>query len=238
VESPDFKAAVLSKRDSSDQTLLHVASENGHKSVVEVLFCHPSLDINAATVRGETPVSLASRNGYVTIVSLLVKQPQKTPHTNGDKKTALIYAAEYGHDRIASLLLSLKDIETNCRDSAGTTTLHLAAYKGFRHIANSLLEIDNIDVNVKKNKRSWELTPLTLASAAGYNGIVSSFWPTQISTSIWPTRSMRHLSMPQPDAAMLKLSTQCSISPISILTERTVVDVQHWTQQQGISIMP
>jgi len=54
-------------------TLLHLASDNGHLSVVEYLV-NQKADINAKTIDSWTSLHFAAENGHLSVVEYLVNQ--------------------------------------------------------------------------------------------------------------------------------------------------------------------
>ena len=70
-ESP--KADVHAVCKPEDWTSLHIACQNGHAPIVELLL-RSGWDVNAQDAREATPLHLAAKNGHVDVVQVLIKQ--------------------------------------------------------------------------------------------------------------------------------------------------------------------
>ncbi|KAI0130231.1 ankyrin repeats-domain-containing protein [Xylariales sp. AK1849] len=56
----------------SNPSLLHVAAENGHREVMQLLLARGGIDVNGRDMTGNTPLQLAVSAGKVEIVQLLL----------------------------------------------------------------------------------------------------------------------------------------------------------------------
>lgn len=66
------KGAEINQRDGkSGRTVLHYAAESGNISLLEFLLQYPSLDINASTYGGQSPIMLAKGRGHNSVVRIL-----------------------------------------------------------------------------------------------------------------------------------------------------------------------
>ncbi|KAL9117500.1 MAG: hypothetical protein Q9187_005963 [Circinaria calcarea] len=83
------------------------------------------------------------------------------------KKTALIWAAEGGHEAIIQLLLE-KGADVDAKDENGHTALHEAAFKGNKAVIRLLLE-KGADIKVK-DKDKW--TAMHAAALSGHEAII------------------------------------------------------------------
>ncbi|KAJ5075949.1 no mechanoreceptor potential c isoform d-related [Anaeramoeba ignava] len=129
---------------------LHFASEKGDVEIFSLLFskCEGSV-VDTETKHGETPLHIASRNGWTDLSLRLIELGASVNKTTKAGWTALHYAAKYGHLKIIQLLLSKGahiDILTRFR----TSPLHLAARGGHSDVATFLLEHGS-SVNLKNN---------------------------------------------------------------------------------------
>ncbi|XP_065647173.1 poly [ADP-ribose] polymerase tankyrase [Hydra vulgaris] len=95
------------------------------------------------------PLSLAAKEGYTDIVSLLVKYGANLHASNDDWEAPMHIAAFYGHVDVMRFLLT-RDININKQDKKGNTVLHVAVMKSQFNIVNLLLTNDTgIDINIK-----------------------------------------------------------------------------------------
>ena len=81
--SPSTRTQLLSYQDSDGQTPLHVACENGHHQIVEMLLT-AGANIAAQDNYGQTPLHVAHQNGNHQVVELLLSAGanQETPDDN------------------------------------------------------------------------------------------------------------------------------------------------------------
>ncbi|XP_034549277.1 ankyrin repeat domain-containing protein 50 [Notolabrus celidotus] len=157
------------------QTLLANAAHEGSANVVELLLAHRSnpLDID---VHGQTPLTLASRQGHVKVLSVLLEWAksqehetamQMMEHIDNEGWTALRSAAWGGHSEAVKLLLDAGADVDGC-DSEGRTALRAAAWGGHEEIVLTLLDfgakVDKVD--------SKGRTPLIAAAYMGHHEAV------------------------------------------------------------------
>lgn len=84
IQTKDFP---INQRDDLKMTLLHLASDLGYASIVELLLQN-KIDINAQDYYGQTALHLASYCGYPDIVQLLLENGANSMITNRDGLTA------------------------------------------------------------------------------------------------------------------------------------------------------
>ena len=149
---------IMTTEDSSHETALMKASENGLIKVVTLLLnslretgADISTAINQVNLRKNTALTLASRNGHTETVQLLLKALSETDtvETNRNLGTALIIAANMIQIETVKLLLAHG---ANCRIRFGVSNIYDAdAWTISTHIADDTLEvIDNNDPNYSK----------------------------------------------------------------------------------------
>ena len=63
---------MLINQTNNGATPLSIASEKGHKDIVELLLNMKNIDVNKATNKGSNTIIIASENGHKDIVELLL----------------------------------------------------------------------------------------------------------------------------------------------------------------------
>lgn len=142
----DLRAAV----DKAIAAMLHL-----HRAAIEGNFIEfirdlsvPGVNANLANPDGLSLLQIATREGHIAIVKLLLSLPAiKVNLVSNNGWAALHIAARMGHDDIVALLLSHPEIEVNIVNSDGWTPLHWAAWHGHSHVVTELLNTRQIKVN-------------------------------------------------------------------------------------------
>ena len=106
---------------------LLLASENGHKHVVQLLLDRGA-EPNIADTEGYTSLHLAALNGHNDVVLLLLDRGAEPNMINEDGVTPLIFASRYGNTEVVQFLLDRK-ADPNVSDQEGYTPLHIAVKK-------------------------------------------------------------------------------------------------------------
>ncbi|XP_032423517.1 ankyrin repeat domain-containing protein 50 [Xiphophorus hellerii] len=161
----------VNQLESSGQTLLAKAAIEGSANVAKFLLAHGS-DPLISDHHGQTPLTLASRQGHVKFLSILLEwmKSQSTEtavammeHIDNEGWTALRSAAWAGHCEALRLLLDAGADVNGC-DSEGRTALRAAAWGGHEEIVLTLL-----DYRAQINKAdSNGRTPLIAAAYMGH----------------------------------------------------------------------
>ncbi|KAM6978234.1 uncharacterized protein ankrd50l [Tautogolabrus adspersus] len=157
------------------RTLLASAAHEGSANITELLIAHGSNPMDS-DVHGQTPLTLASRQGHVKVLSVLLEwaksQEHETAirmmeHVDNEGWTALRSAAWGGHSEAVRLLLDAGAVVDGC-DSEGRTALRAAAWGGHEQIVLTLLDfgaqVDRVD--------SKGRTPLIAAAYMGHHEAV------------------------------------------------------------------
>ncbi len=151
-------------RDANEQTLLHPAVRSNNIRLVAYLL-NKGLDIDAADVRGETPLSLCSTLfEREEMMHYLIRRHATLNHRNERGRSPLMIALERGNADYANLLLDagaevltsdgLHTPLTLCHNAIGNFPEEAAA---FRRLESRLL-IKGAHVDVATNELGW--TPL------------------------------------------------------------------------------
>lgn len=109
------------------KTALHIAAENGHNKICELLLLDPRVQMNKTNRNGHTPLFAAAANSCYYAAHVLIKEYADPTIRDRHKRTPLHAAA-----RNASLLI-MKDIlrdgraDVDAADENGNTPLYIAS---------------------------------------------------------------------------------------------------------------
>ncbi|KAG5757408.1 hypothetical protein H9Q70_000058 [Fusarium xylarioides] len=140
----------LGARTSDGQTLLSLAAENGHDTVVKWLMQQDGVDVNTRAFRYLwTPLSLAACNGHYAVCRLLLNRDgvEPDPRDSGGR-TPLSWAAGNGHVNVVKLFLSHVQVAPDSRASwfyKGRTPVMWAAANGHSAVVKVLLGTGMVD---------------------------------------------------------------------------------------------
>ena len=143
----------------------------GLHDVVQFLIVERSQNVNA---RGfyceETPLSVASRQGYSEVARVLVEHGADTETRDNVTYSPLEGSSEMGHVEVVRVLLE-NHADVNFLDEINHTALHSASATGQVAVARELLR-NGADPNAKKTDNE---TPLHLAPNAGVTRILLEY---------------------------------------------------------------
>lgn len=147
-----------------DKSPLFVVSQQKYLDIMKTLL-DVKFDVNVMNKFGTTSLFIASENGDVRMVKLLLTY---NCSTNAFKKgkTPLHIASEKGHKQVVKLLLQHK-ANPNVRLENEDTPLYIAANKGHNDIVEILLE-NECDITFCGNRKS----PLFIAARLGDTEVV------------------------------------------------------------------
>ena len=147
-------------------TILMLASRNGHHQVVELLLSKDP-DINIQNNEGMTALMFASGKGHHQVVEFLLSKDPDINIRNTDGWTALMFGCIFGHHKIVEFLLS-KDPDINIQNNDKRTALMHASHNGHHQVVELLLNKDP-DINIRNNEG---MTALMFASGMGHHQVV------------------------------------------------------------------
>jgi ankyrin repeat protein len=157
---------VNSRRTFDNMTPLHLASQNGHVEVVQVLL-ECGADSSAQNKDGSTPLHWASLSGHVEVVQVLLECGADSSAQNKDGSTPLHWASQSGNVELVQVLLD-RGADPSAKHNDGWTPLHLASQFGHVEVVQVLLERG---ANPSaQNNNGW--TPLHGASQLGHVEVV------------------------------------------------------------------
>jgi ankyrin repeat protein len=146
---------------------LHEAVREGHLQAVECLLTENDVDLPDSHMN--TPLIIASGQGHIDIVQLLLSRNANSSAQNNHFKTALHKAAKYGKKDVVSLLVSQMSDQSLCiQDYKRRTALSIAAKYGFQEIVEILLD-KGCD---KDTEDASNFTAIQLAVQNGHTQVV------------------------------------------------------------------
>ena len=167
----DYNCEVYAKDKDAYTALLHLSCKRGYVRIVRTILKTNSVDINARTNIGDTPLSLAAKHGDNNVVLVLLSDSQCLVDTKGqDGYTALHYSCRYGHVYIVKILV-MKKANFNARTDSGDTPLTLAAINKHDNVVHALSKY-NCEVYAKDKDAYTAL--LHSSCERGYRRIVKT----------------------------------------------------------------
>lgn len=141
------------------KTPLIIASEEGDETMVEVLLQSSKVDVNAIDREGKTALWYAVKNGYEDTVRMLLKEDKARASSD-----MLNMAAMRGYVAGVKLLLEHGQVDVNWRDENGNTPLHHAVTSGGKKVALTLINVKNIDIDMKNGNGQSVFLKATITS--------------------------------------------------------------------------
>ncbi|XP_061366673.1 uncharacterized protein LOC133309842 [Gastrolobium bilobum] len=118
----------LSLKNRSGFDPLHIAANQGHQGIVQVLLDHDPELIKTFAQSNATPLISASTRGHAGVVELLLsRDPSQLEISRANGKNALHFAARQGHVDVVKILLGKDPQLARRTDKKGQTALHMAA---------------------------------------------------------------------------------------------------------------
>lgn len=125
------------------------------------------ISIESKDVKGHTGLILASYEGHVPIVLLLLEYKANiNACENHNGANGLIYAALQGHESVVEILLE-RGANINTIDNNRNTPLHMATLSGHINVIEILLD-NGADIESKNNNKD---TPLHVAAKNGQTAV-------------------------------------------------------------------
>jgi ankyrin repeat protein len=123
--------------DSKGDPMLLIAVREKSMKVTEFLLKDKRIDVDLSNQSGETPLMMASIDGDLPVVKMLVLQNKaKVDHIGW---TPLHYACTKGHLEVAQFLIA-NGANVNAQSPNGTTPLMMAALDGNEELIKYLLD--------------------------------------------------------------------------------------------------
>ncbi|WP_413727479.1 ankyrin repeat domain-containing protein [Sodalis sp. RH19] len=162
----------VNKKDKEGNTALMLAVRASNLEVIDSLLAHQPINIYLTNNEGESALSLAVRSGNFNIVKSVIGKTHKNELYRNDY-TSLLNALNQSNEMIAKFVLeNAPPPDINQKDSNGGTILSKAICGHFDFV-KSLLERDDIDINIKDG----------FGRSALINHCINYIWANDISDS-------------------------------------------------------
>jgi len=199
--------------------LVHLFAEKGHEAPMRLVLSLEGLarNLDGVDSRGMTALHLATRNGHLNIVRLLVVKRADIEARTQDEfgESALILAAVNDNENILQFLIDNKADVGGC-DAFRWTALHRAASVGAIKAVKSLLA-NGADIG-KSGNHGW--TPLHCASSNGRATIVQLLLDEGANPSAKADDNTTPLSLARGTEAFPVFQSQRTPSPSPSLARR------------------
>ncbi len=154
-----FSKKVLSRVNNDNISMFFLAAQSGDIDAVTAML--PFIDdIDEERYDGETALSMAVREGHLSVVKLLIENSADKKHTNEFGRTLLHNAAAMGHTEIIDYLLTLESAVDE-EDDNGQTALIKAILQNQYQTVLSLIEHH---ANVNLLNKEDGITPIFYAA--------------------------------------------------------------------------
>ena len=131
-----------------EHAMLCWAVHNGRVAAVKELLSQDAnkSDVNAKGEYPMAPLTYAAKEGFTSIVEILLNNGANPNAKDNRCRTALSYAAQEGHSDVLEHLLS-HNADPNILDNQGSTALLWGACRGKEAIVRRLIAVEGIDLN-------------------------------------------------------------------------------------------
>ena len=144
-------------------TILHWAAAGGSVEVIREVLSTNGCNINAIDNNGETPLSVAAREGNTDAALELIRQGAEKAVVAGEIGTPLHQAAAVGHVLTVKAMLKA-GCPVDVVSTTGATSLHWAAAGGSVEVIREVLSTNRCNINAIDNNGE---TPLSVAAVHG-----------------------------------------------------------------------
>ena len=207
------------------------AAETGNIDAVKALLQKDPALANARWSNGVTPLWMASYEGHMQIVELLLDHGATIDSSAG----ILEIAAFHGHGDIVETLLAGGG-DVNEKNDYGLTPLHGAASSGHKDIVEILLH-SGADINIKDNDG---YTPLRAAAKEGYVDIIKLLLSAGAETAIFDEalmgRTDRIVELLDKDPSLVHATDPVGWTPLHFAAEVGNMEVCEFLLDRGANI--
>lgn len=156
-------ASFLEIQDINGNTGLHLATINGHSSIVTLLIDHGS-DVNIKNNENVTAFDVSCGKGYLEISKNILSSYETFDNIDYQSNLPLHVACQEGASEIVKLLLQ-KGIKIDAVDKDGKNCLDIAIEYERREVIIALLNDENwhklVNISNEKKDREEEITVVT-----------------------------------------------------------------------------
>ena len=140
----------LNYQNSENYTALHIAVQEKHTDVVQVLI-DAGADFETKNDVRRTALHVASISGELTTVKMLVEAGADVRATDAEGSTCLILAAYFGHTDTVRYLVGLPEVDLNDQDGENDTALHCAVEQNHPDMVQVLIDA-GADIDTKNDR--------------------------------------------------------------------------------------
>ncbi|KAI8481170.1 hypothetical protein Bbelb_411130 [Branchiostoma belcheri] len=152
----------------TQETPMHYCARAGNEDVLQEMVKNIGAHkvqhaVNKQAKNGWSPLLVASEQGHLSIVKILLQNHARVDVFDEHGKAALHLAAENGHMEVSDVLLWHKAF-VNAKSKMGITPLHLAAMNGYVELVKLLIETHGATLDALTLAKR---TPLHMAAQNG-----------------------------------------------------------------------
>ena len=151
----------LTSKNKEGKTCFHIACLKGFFNIAEYLLKDLNMIylIEQTDSLGDTPLHLASANGHLSIVNLLLEHEAQLNTKNRNGSTALELSCRLGYFEISKILISKYSVMQNHEvEKKSEYPLHIACHEGAYELVDLLLAKGAvIDILTEENKNCLDI---------------------------------------------------------------------------------
>ncbi|XP_078580181.1 uncharacterized protein LOC144864139 isoform X2 [Branchiostoma floridae x Branchiostoma japonicum] len=164
----EFDGDVNMATKLTQETPMHYCARAGNEDVLQEMVKNIGAHkvqhaVNKQAKNGWSPLLVASEQGHLSIMKILLQNHARVDVFDEHGKAALHLAAENGHKEVSDVLLWHKAF-VNAKSKMGITPLHLAAMNGFVELVKLLIETHGATLDALTLAKR---TPLHMAAQNG-----------------------------------------------------------------------
>ena len=235
-----------SQQSSEDQRQLHAAAAANIPQDITRLVQEQHVDVNCLNEDGHTPLMVATIFGSQQAVQMLLELKADCSYTAGDTNvTALLLAAEHGHQKIVANMIQNWQKSSVCQErlaqpnQQGDTAAHVASVAGHRGVIEVLM---GAKASVSSPNAFGE-TPLHLAAEYGCTEIAKMLLQGQddvpLDTETTKGKTPLHLAVHSgnADIAELLLHVKANANTVSHSWRSPLMDACSQCNRECVKIL-
>jgi hypothetical protein len=133
----------INNQDVDGNTPLHLAIQNQHPSIIEILLRQKDIDLKIKNNAGQSPFATALMRKNNNATSLILRKEPNAAEQFDNKGRNFLHLAVLNSDieTVLSLLSVNVNVNSRVQDSLGKTAIHLATETGSEMIIRNLVRI-------------------------------------------------------------------------------------------------